>query len=103
MPKSASHLLFPEETSDARHQARPVSAWRVTVAGGLVVARTANLPFAVAQGRALVMRGYVAWLRDDAGNCAEVRRRGDGFSVTSPTHVHWLDTARALLHENHSH
>lgn len=77
-----------------------MTSYRVTVAGGYVVARSPNLPFAGAQARALTLRGYATWLRDNAGNCVEVARTPDGFSLTSPVDPPWLGTCRALLSEH---
>ena len=71
--------------------------YRVTVSGGYVVARSPNLAFAVAQARAMTLRGYATWLRDDAGNCVEVAHTPDGFSLSSPVDPPWLGTCRALL------
>ena len=77
-----------------------MTTYRVTVAGGHLVARSPNLPFAVAQARALSLRGYAAWLRDNDGNCVEVARTPDGFTATSLTAPPWLGTCRALLAEH---
>lgn len=80
--------------------ARGPAAYRVTAPGGRVIARTTNLPFAVAQARALALRGYAAWLRDDDGNCVEVARTPDGLTATSTTNPPWLATCQALLAEH---
>jgi hypothetical protein len=77
-----------------------VTTYRVSVAGGYVVARSPNLTFAVAQARALALRGYATWLRDNDGNCVEVARTADGFTATSPTDPPWLVTCQALLAEH---
>jgi hypothetical protein len=77
-----------------------VTTYRVTVAGGYVVARSPNLTFAVAQARAFSLRGYATWLRDNDGNCVEIARTTEGFSLTSPTEPPWLGTCRALLAEH---
>ena len=77
-----------------------MTTYRVTVAGGHVVARSPNLAFAVAQARAMTLRGYATWLRDDAGHCVEVARTPDGFSLSSPLDPPWLGTCRALLTEH---
>jgi len=66
-----------------------------------VVVRSANLPFALAQARALAVGGQ-RWLRDDAGACAEVVHRSDGFHLTStsPIDPPWLGACRALLDDH---
>lgn len=80
--------------------ARGPTAYRVTAPGGALIARTQNLTFAVAQARALALRGYAAWLRDDDGNCVEVARTPTGLTATSTTDPPWLGACQVLLAEH---
>ena len=41
--------------------------FRVSVAGGFVIARSTSLPFVVAHARALALRGYCAFIADQLG------------------------------------
>ena len=78
-----------------------MTSYRLTVAGGYVVARSPNLPFLAAQARELVLRGYTAWLRDDEGHCVELGRRDGGFQLTSPPEsADWLERCQALIYEH---
>ena len=87
--------LFPDPPP--RPPRRPT--WRVTVAGGAVVARSPNLAFALAQARALAGAGTRCWLRDSAGACVEVAPASHGVRLvpTSLPEPSWLGTARAVL------
>ncbi|HET7488808.1 MAG TPA: hypothetical protein VFJ85_12840 [Acidimicrobiales bacterium] len=87
--------LFPDDRPP-----RPApSTYRVTVVGGAVVVRSPNLPFALAQARALALAGRRCWLRDDAGACVEVRRYDAAVVLvaTSGAVPTWLGACRALL------
>ncbi len=78
-----------------------MSSYRLTVAGGYVVARSPNLPFLAAQARELALRGYTAWLWDDQGHCVELGRHDGGFRLTSPPDSPaWLERCQALIHEH---
>ena len=87
--------LFPD------HRPRPPrrTTWRVTIAGGAVVARSPNLAFALAQVRALATAGTRCWLRDSAGACVAVTPGPHGVRLvpTSLPEPSWLGTARAVL------
>lgn len=98
MPQPNAGQLFPDDRPP--RPARP--SYRVTVAGGAVVVRSANLPFALAQARALALGGRRCWLRDDAGACVEVAAGPSGLCLTpaSPTDPHWLGACRALLDDH---
>ncbi len=71
----------------------------MSVAGGSVIVRSPNLPFALAQARAVALAGRQAWLRDEAGHCVEIAAVEGGLSLTcsSPLDPPWLDSCRALL------
>ena len=90
--------MFPDDRPP--RPTRP--SYRVTVTGGAVVVRSANLPFALAQARALALSGRRCWLRDDAGACVEVATGPAGLSLTpaSPDDPSWLGACRALLDDH---
>ena len=74
--------------------------FRVSVAGGFVIARSTSLPFVVAHARALALRGYCAFIADQLGRIVEVRRAPEAFSVTSTDNPDWLASCRVLLAEH---
>ena len=98
MPHPNAGQLFPDDRPP--RQSRP--SYRVTVAGGAVVVRSANLPFALAQARALALGGRRCWLRDGGGACVEVANGPAGLCLTSasPHDPHWLGACRALLDDH---
>lgn len=97
MPPTDAAQLFPAPPTSA-----PKPAYRVSVAGGLVVARSPNLAFALAQARALAIAGYQVWMRDHADHCAEISIGENGLTAiaASPVAPPWLDTCRALLDDH---
>ena len=98
MSQPQAGQLFPD--GPPPRPTRP--SYRVTVAGGAVVVRSANLPFALAQARALALSGRRCWLRDNAGGCVEVANGPAGLGLTSPSPPDppWLGACRALLDDH---
>ncbi len=87
----------------ARPRPGPMSAtrYRLSVAGGLVVARSPNLPFLAAQSRDLVRRGYAAWLWDDQGHSVRLSAHDGAIRLTSPPDsTAWHERCQALIHEH---
>ena len=75
--------------------------YRLSVAGGFVVARSPNLPFLVAQARDLVRRGYDAWLWDDQGHWVRLAPHDGAIALTSPPDSPaWHERCQALIHQH---
>ena len=58
---------------------------------------TTSLPLAVAQGRAVALRGATAVLCADDGTAVTVARGSGGFVVASDHPVPWASQCRSLL------
>lgn len=66
-----------------------MGAYKTTTAGGLVEERSTNLALCVAKARALRMRGYPAFIKDESGYSIEITGRADGeFATKLPAMQH---------------
>ena len=76
--------------------------YRLSVAGGVVIARSTSLAFITAQARALALRGYCTFIRDSDERVVELRHRKEAFDLIhlQDPEPPWLTTCRALLSDH---